>query len=196
VSWKDFTRGILAGEAIHNSAFRLRATEYDQSAMIDMLEHDDTPLLDIVLSPHRSLDPLGFLVVMIVVSIVSFAAGLFFLLKGAWPVLGFFGLDVLLIYFAFRASYRSADFYETIRLTRRELAVERRVSSGHAQRWTFQPYWLRVQVDERPFTTGSITLRSHGRMIAIGSFLSPSERSDLAKVLDDALVSARRPLSN
>ena len=162
--------------------------------MIDALHHEDAPLFDAVLVPHRSLGPLGFLVLMIVVSAVSFLAGLFFLLEGAWPVFGFFGLDVLLIYAAFRSSYRSAHLYETIRLTRNELSVERRSPGGHVHRWTFQPYWLRVQLEERPLSNGALTLSSHGRAIAVGSFLSPGERSDLAKALRSALAAAREPL--
>jgi uncharacterized membrane protein len=124
---------------------------------------------------------------------VSFVAGLIFLLKGAWPVFGFFGLDVLLIYVAFRASYRSAHLYEVVRLTRNELSVERRLPGGHVRRWTFQPYWLRIHVDERPHARGALTLSSHGRSVAIGSFLSPSERSDLAKALRGALAIVREP---
>ncbi len=150
-------------------------------------------MFDAVLVPHRSLGPLGFLVLMIVVSAISFFAGLFFLLEGAWPVFGFFGLDVLLIYVAFRSSYRSAHLYETIRLTRSELSVERRLPGGHVHRWTFQPYWLRVQLEERPLSNGALTLSSHGRAVAVGSFLSPGERSDLAKALRSALAAAREP---
>ena len=106
-------------------------------------------LFDAVLTPHRSLGPKGFLIVMVGVSAISFAAGIAFLLKGAWPVFGFFGLDVLLVYLAFRANYRSARLYETVRLT--EDAVEvRRVSPsasrtggsspiGCGSRWTIRP---------------------------------------------------------
>ena len=64
-------------------------------------------LFSAVLTPHRSLSATGFVIVMALVGGVSFAAGIAFLLMGAWPVFGFFGLDVLLIYLAFRANYRA-----------------------------------------------------------------------------------------
>ena len=155
---------------------------------------DDKPLFDAILVPHRSLGPTGFVALMVVVSVISFTAGLIFLLEGAWPVFGFFGLDVLLVYLAFRANYRSAHLYETIRLTRNELWVERRLPAGARQCWTFQPYWLQVVCDDQPHSGGRLTLRSHGRSLTIGSFLTPEERADLAKALRDALSAVREPL--
>jgi uncharacterized membrane protein len=70
-----------------------------------------------VLTPYRSLRPAGFLVLMVALGAVSFVAGILFLVAGAWPVLGFFGLDVLLVYVAFRLNYRSGRLYETVNLT-------------------------------------------------------------------------------
>ncbi len=146
---------------------------------------------DAVLTPHRSLSPAGFWVVMALVSGVSFVSGMFFVLKGAWPVTGYFGLDVLLIYFAFRANYRSARLYETIKLTADALVVERVRPSGRRQRWKFQPYWLRVEMDDPPAHDSQLTLTSHGRCLAIGAFLTPDERLDLAKSLKEALRRCR-----
>ena len=72
---------------------------------------------DAVIYPHRSLPPQGFLLLMLVLGATSFAAGVTFVLAGAWPIFGYFGLDVLLVYLAFRASYRSARMHEWVRLT-------------------------------------------------------------------------------
>jgi uncharacterized membrane protein len=70
-----------------------------------------------LLTPHRSLGPAGFLILMAALGTASFITGIVFLLMGAWPVFGFFGLDVLLIYIAFRLNYRSGRLYETVELT-------------------------------------------------------------------------------
>src|ERR1700749_2664980 len=83
------------------------------------------------LTPHRSLNRTGFLVVMAFVSVVSFAAGIAFLLMGAWPVLGFFGLDVIAIYWAFRVCFRRASAFEEIRVTPSELRLRRVSHRGH-----------------------------------------------------------------
>ena len=76
-----------------------------------------------VLTPHRSLGPRGFLLLMLVLGAISFTTGMVFLLAGAWPVFGFCGLDVLLVYWAFRVSYRRAQAYEQVTVTPSELTV-------------------------------------------------------------------------
>jgi uncharacterized membrane protein len=148
---------------------------------------------DAVLHPHRSLSPFGFLILMIALAAVSFTTGIAFLMAGAWPVFGFFGLDVALVYLAFRANYRSGQVYETLRLTRGELAVRRVLPGGDAKTWTFQPYWLRVEMDDPPRTDSELRLSSHGQSLVIGSFLTPAERLEVARALGSALARTRRP---
>lgn len=129
---------------------------------------------------------------MAAVALVSFVAGLAFLLRGAWPVFGFFGLDVLLVYVAFRLNYRAGRLVETVRLADDVLTVRRVAPGGRAASWTFQPYWLRVRLGAEG--EGSpLTLTSHGRSLVIGSFLSPGERRDFAAALEDALARWRAP---
>ena len=142
---------------------------------------------DAVLYPHRSLPPQGFVLLMAVLGAVSFAAGMSFVLMGAWPICGYFGIDVLLVYLAFRASYRSARMHEWVRLTEHSLTVERVSQRGERRRWQFQPFWLRVRLEERE-ETNRLVLTSHGRELVVGGFLAPQERHSLAAALKDALV--------
>lgn len=151
----------------------------------------ERPLFDALLTPHRSLGPRGFLILMSCVTGFSFCAGLFFFLVGAWPVVGFLGLDVLAIYLAFKASYRAARMYETLHLTRNSLEVTRVNHWGDSQSWSFQPHWLRVEIAEDPESDSPLTLSSHGSRVEIGRFLSPAERLDLARALRSALAELR-----
>src|SRR5690348_16911429 len=146
---------------------------------------------DAVLYPHRSLPPRGFLVLMLALGAVSFAAGVSFVLIGAWPIFGYFGLDVLLVYLAFRASYRSARMHEWVRLTGDLLTVERVSQRGERRRWQFQPFWLRVTLEEHD-ETNRLVLASHGRELTVGGFLGPQERKNLAAALKDALTRWRQ----
>src|SRR5260221_2776198 len=111
---------------------------------------DETPLFNAVVTPHRSLPPVGFALLMAAISLLSFGAGVTFYLIGAWPVVGFLGLDVLLVYVAFRVSFHRMRAFETLRLTERALVVERVAPGGQRRSWSFQPYWLRVELDEPP----------------------------------------------
>ncbi len=153
-------------------------------------------LFSALLTPHRSLGPTGFMVLMIAVCVVSFGTGLMFYLMGAWPVLGFMGLDVALIYAAFKLNYRAARLYETVDLTEDNLTVTRVQPSGKAQSWSFNPYWVRLNLQERIGQSTELSIGSHGSRLVIASFLSDPEREDFAKALGDALSEAKSPRLN
>ncbi len=144
-----------------------------------------------VLLPHRSLGRKGFLLLMAVVSGLSFFTGVIFYLKGAWPVMGFLGLDVLLIYFAFRLNYRAGRLYETVELTDSELRVTRVFPSGRALSWTFNPYWVQLELEESETTANTLSVRSHGRVLLFGNFLSNDEKRGFADALGEALHDMR-----
>ena len=146
---------------------------------------------DAVLTPHRSLSKRGFAALMAAWLAVNGALAVYFLMEGAWPVVGFFGLDVLVLYLAFRMNYRSGRLVERVRLTDEQLTVVRISPAGEAHAWSFQPYWLRVSMDDPPKPESRLTLNSHGRDVAIGGFLTPEERLDLARALRSALAGVR-----
>jgi uncharacterized membrane protein len=142
---------------------------------------------DASLHPNRSLSLAGFWIVMALIAGVSFAAGVAFYLQGAWPVVGFFGLDVALVYWAFKASYRSGRLHEKIRLTDDVLEVQRVSPFGRVEVWRYQPYWVRVDIDDPPEHHSQLTLRSHGRSLTVGAFLAPAQRLEVAQALRAAL---------
>ena len=149
-------------------------------------------IFDAELAPNRSLGRAGFIAVMAGVIVISIGLGVFFLLQGAWPVLGFFGLDIALLYLAFRLSYRSGRLRETIRVTADEVVVRRIAPNGRTTEWRFNPYWLRIALDEPVEHHSQITLTSHGRSLVIGLFLAPEERASLVAALRSALGEANR----
>ena len=146
-----------------------------------------------VLTPHRSLGPKGFMVLMAAVCLVSFGTGLFFYLLGAWPVIGFMGLDVALIYAAFRLNFRALRRYETVDLTQDALTVTRVAPSGQAQSWSFDPYWVRLSVVPRLGRSSELSIASHGQRLVFASFLTDEEREDFASALSSALSAGKSP---
>jgi uncharacterized membrane protein len=150
-------------------------------------------LFSALLTPHRSLNRTGFLVLMAFLTVVSFAAGLAFLLMGAWPVFGFFGLDVLVVYWAFRINFRRAKATEEIRVTPSELRVRRVSHRGHVVEWVLNPLW--VQLDQKThaeFGIEKLYLVSRGRRVSVGNFLGADEKASFAKALTAALQAAKR----
>ncbi len=155
----------------------------------------DREVFSAVIAPHRSLSRRGFVAFMLAVGGVSFATGLVFLSMGAWPVFGFFGLDVLLIFLAFRSNYISARAREEIRITETEVMVRRVSAKGAVAEWRFNPYWVRVAVGrDHEGDLQSVSLTSHGRRLEIAGWLSPPEKADFLAALSAALSTARRGL--
>jgi uncharacterized membrane protein len=153
----------------------------------------EVQIFSALLTPHRSLNRTGFLAVMLFLSVVSFVTGLAFLMMGAWPVFGFFGLDVLVIWWAFRVNFRAARASEEIVITPSELRVRRVSHRGQVAEWTFNPLWVRLdtEVDE-DFGIEHLYLISRGRRIQIAGFLGPEEKTSLYNGLVEGLNAARR----
>src|SRR6266478_3881860 len=150
-------------------------------------------LFSALLTPHRSLNRTGFLVLMVFLSVVSFAAGLAFLLMGAWPVLGFFGLDVLAIYWAFRINFRRAKASEEILVTPSELRLRRVSHRGHVVEFVFNPLWVRLdRKTHAEFGIEKLYLVSKGRRVGVAGFLGADEKASFANALVGALQAARR----
>jgi uncharacterized membrane protein len=146
-----------------------------------------------IITPHRSLNSTGFLILMLVIGGISFVSGMMFLVIGAWPVFGFFGLDVLLIYSAFRANFRAARAYEEVTVTASELTVRKVSHRGGVREWTLNPVWVRLdRIVHEEFGIERLFLVSRGRRLPIAAFLGPHEKASFARALSTALGEAKR----
>jgi len=142
--------------------------------------------------PSRSLPPRVFGILMTAMAIISFFAGYFFMQLGAWPVSGFFGLDLALFYLAFRLNYHSGRTREWVRLDAQDLVVRRETPKGEVYAWRFEPTWARIEDDQ---TIRALSLRSHGRRLVLARFLNEDERAEIARRLQAALVAWSADLS-
>ncbi len=153
----------------------------------------DGKIFSAVLTPHRSLGPTGFLIFMLCIAGISFVTGVFFVMLGAWPIFGFFGLDVLLVYWAFRANYRTARAYEEVTVTATELTVRQVSHRGRVREWTLNPLWVKLdRIVHEEFGVERLFLVSHGRRVPIAAFLGPAEKASFAHALGKALGEAKR----
>ena len=155
-------------------------------------ERTDRPIFAAELRPHRSLSPRQFGVLLAFIGGTCFASGLLFWSLGAWPIAGFFGLDLLAIQLAFRMNFRAAEAREIVEVTRDRLTVTKVSPRGAVRAFELNPYWAKVEVERRPhFGVTAIALSSHGRRLPIGGFLVPDERESFVAALRDALAKAR-----
>lgn len=155
--------------------------------------HQEPPIFSAVITPHRSLGRAGFVVLMAAIGAISFVAGMMFLIAGAWPVFGFFGLDVALIYWAFRANYRAAAAYEEVTVTPSELTVRAVSARGKVRETVLNPLWVRLDREtHEDYGIGRLFLVSRGLRLPIAGFLGPHEKESFALALSNALGEARR----
>jgi uncharacterized membrane protein len=161
---------------------------------VDNAKDDLDPMIfSAVITPHRSLGQLGFFVLMIVFGGISFIYGMVFLFMGAWPILGFFGLDVVLLYGAFQLNYRHARAYEEITVTPSALTVRKISHRGRICEWILNPLWVRLeQVIHEEFGIQHLFLVSRGKQLTVANFLSPAEKMSFALALREALNKVKR----
>ncbi len=148
------------------------------------IEH---PSFEAILYPRRSLSPRGFTILLVATGIIGFAWGSAFLILGAWPIFGFCGTEWLLMIYLFRKHLKGDRRCERLRLYGDRLMVEQISPKGQVRRYRFQPYWLQVVLDRPDEPDCSLYLRSHGKQLEIGAFLSPQERRDIAGELRQVL---------
>ena len=152
----------------------------------------DATIFSVVLRPHRSLTKRGFLVVIGIFGGFMLVTGAAFFAIGAWPVVGFMGLEIALVFAAFRLSFRSAHAAQEIRLTRHRLSVRETTASGLSTETNFNPYWARLEIARRPeYGIVAMRIASHGLRLEIGRFLPLPQREPVAAALTAALAEAR-----
>ena len=149
-------------------------------------------ILSVRLRPHRSLTPSQFRVLLCAVGAGGVVASLPFVVMGAWPVAGFMGLDVLAVYLAFKASFKSARAYEDVELTVLELLVAKVSPRGHRAEWRFNPSWVRLRRKEHEdYGTLRIDVLSRGRALEVASFLGPEQKAAFFERLARGLAQAK-----
>ena len=162
-------------------------------------QNDKKPrwLEQLTIWPHRSLSPKGFAILMGVMAGILFLIGLGFFLAGAWPVIGFLGLELLVVWGAFKLNYRAAKHRETIHTTTEELMVESQTPAGERAQKSFPIGWLRVSLSSsesqviKSRDQQKIILSSHGERAEIGKYLHPAEKAGLSRELDAMIDRAR-----
>lgn len=147
--------------------------------------------LDAVLELPRSLTPRGFNRVMAIAAGISFLVGAGFVISGAWPVVGFMGLEVLLLWLVFRANFRAQTARTYVRVTAETVDVRKVDGRGRERRAKLSSYFARVEYDRGARGPHGLRLAASNRVYAIGEFLTPPERESFARRLGQALAEAR-----
>ncbi|KAA2237298.1 DUF2244 domain-containing protein [Salinarimonas soli] len=159
----------------------------------DPTEAHERPVFAATITPHRALGTAGVRLVMTLLCVVTLVSSIPFMIAGAWPVAGFFGLDLLALSIAFSVNMRAGRGFEELVLTPIELMVRRVTPRGEARAWRFNPLWTRLESEaDDEFGMQVVTVVSRGERVVIARDLSPPERESLARELSRALADVKR----
>ena len=149
--------------------------------------------MDAVITPNRSLSERGFVILISIVTLANLGAAFVFLRMGATFVPIFLGVDVMAIFVAFTVSFRAARRVERVQVSQSDIVIT--VESPRESRvvWESPTAFTRVSVlkDEEDRVMG-LRLALSGRETSVAAALSPGERADFAKALQDAIWRAKR----
>jgi uncharacterized membrane protein len=152
----------------------------------------DDVIFSATLRPHRSLGRRGMTLLIAAIAGLSFTIGAYVWWIGAWPVIGFVGLDVAAIALAFHFNARAARAFEEVEVSRAAIIVRKVTASGRAQELRFNPQWVRLDVEAlEDEGVVRIALRLRERRVPVGAFLNPRDRETFARALSAALAAAR-----
>jgi len=166
----------------------MMATERHDIRFNHMSSANAAVLFNTTLRPHRSASRRTINWLLGILAVAFAVTGIGFSLIGAWPVMGFFGLDIALLAGAFYLNTRAGRACEIIDLTTQQLSIRRVDPWGQERRWSFQPQWLQVNTTPGPYGPDQLAVRSHGNTLVIGKFLRPDERRQLSESLQQALT--------
>ena len=150
-------------------------------------------LLDETLRPSPPMAPQTLLIILGVVLAFNIAFALSFVLRGAWPIAPFLGLDVALLAWAFRASTLAARRSERVTVTPSRLRIEQHPAKGAVTQAEFNPYWVRLNLEDRIGRSSELSIASHGKRLVFAAFLTDPEREDFAQALSAALSANKAP---
>lgn len=150
----------------------------------------DSILFEVVSTPPSSFSPGGYRVLAGLLCVAAALPAILFTVMGAWPVLGFLGIEVPLVLLLVARQARGARrVREALVLTPTGLTVTRTDHRGRQQAMRLDPYWARVEQDG----AGRLMLVQRSRRVRIGQHLGEMELEGYAAAIRAALNRYRTP---
>ena len=141
--------------------------------------------LNIKIYSNNSLSTKGFYILMTSIILPALFIGTAFSLIGAWPVLGFMGLEIILIYIFFKILFYKNNFYEHIMLDKAKFSISYNNKNNVINSVNLEPTWLQVKLENN---NNKLQIFTHGNAIELGKCLAIKEKASLAKVIQEALL--------
>ncbi len=149
----------------------------------------ERPVFEATITPHRSLGQKGFRTVMTLVCLISVAASIPFMVLGAWPVAGFFGLDAIALFIAFHVNFKHARAFERIVVSPLEVLLKKVSHQGREAIWRFNPAWTKLERQtDADYGVLHLALVSRGQSVPVAAALSECRHEPSAPAGNVAMV--------
>lgn len=146
----------------------------------------------LVIRPNRSLQAAGILALFAALSALALTVGVGFTLAGAWMVLPFAGLEILLVGALCYWFYRHLDDCELVVIEPQRVRVLRRRGTEITHHEFPRP-WVRLVLDEAGgHEAPRLAIGAHGRLVPLADELGPEARASVARELRRLLREADR----
>jgi uncharacterized membrane protein len=153
----------------------------------------ERPLFHAHITPGRSLDHKGHIVVVGGVGAVALVLSLILVARGYWPIAPFLGAEVGLLAWAFWAMRQPVRVYEELTVLPDSILIRRAAWRRPVVEISMPTAWTQLERDDDPdFGCQALRLRHRGRSASVAAMLSPPERDAFAAALSEALHRARR----
>lgn len=150
-------------------------------------EGDTGEGLRVVVRQNRTLTLRGMAVLFAGLTLVVLTIGVGFTLAGAWPVLPFAGLELVLVGAVLYRLFRHADDHDRLLVDRERVTVIRR-RGRRERRDEFQRCGTKIVLERgRGWYPSRLKVGSHGRFVIIAAGVNETERESLSATLNDFL---------
>ena len=148
----------------------------------------EEPLLSLTIWPHRSCDRKTFILILFIISFILIIPSFLFLsLSFAISILPFSLLSIFLFFFVGNKNFNDALLIEKLKIYPKKIILERKEPNNEIKKWHSNPYWTKVNIYNNGPVESYLTLKGNGKEVELGSFLTPEERINLKKIIDDTL---------
>ena len=172
-----------------------RKSKFHDTPTTQRWVHDKSPengeKIIITLWPYRSLSLQGFRILIAVLASLMSLIGLGFYLIGAWPVIGFMGLEIFIVWYAFKCNYRSGQLVETVAITPKQVDITRIDWRGRSKTICLEGVWIKAELDTKEKRKCRLYLRQHANKLEIGAFMPSAEKPPLAAALNETFARLR-----
>ena len=128
------------------------------------------------------MTPRGRVKLVLLLAVIPVLVGVGFSLAGMWLVFPFVGLELFGLAYAFYYINCHAEDYESITIDDDRLIVEKR-NHKQTNQFVLNPYWAQVVLNNAPSGELHLYLRSHGKDVEVGYYMSGEQREALAEQL-------------